>query len=192
MIKYRAKVVALGTIATVLVLVALWPLLHQASVTRQRSTSSSVEISLSPNQNPRDLSEGIVMVRVRNLTNRPTTAYVLSRPCLELLMPKGVSRDSDEGSDPVVISGYFEPVGARSFRDDRVFIRDLFTGPRNPENVGTFQCQLVYDDIAVNGISHSQHWGMVSQAGRVLGPLITIRVGWLQTSIVDVDSEGVK
>lgn len=172
MINYKAKGVALGTTATILVLIDLWPILHRSSVAKQSNTSP-VEFSLSPKQNPTDLSKGIAWIRVKNRTNRTITLYAVCHPCIGLLVPSGVRKPLTYEGDPTVSNALFEPLGAHSFRDERVFVGDLMKGSLNPSHVGTCRCQLTYDDELVNGIAKSENWGKESQAGRVLGPLIT-------------------
>ena len=123
------------------------------------------------------------------MTDRQLTIYRFCYPCIDLDVPSGITEPLSYLGDPVVSKGLFEELAPRSFIDERVHLQELPTASRNLKDVGTFQCQLIYDDHVVNDIAHGLGWTAVSQAGRVLGPLVTIRVGWFGTSIVGLENE---
>jgi len=145
----------------------------------------NVVISISPVRSPRDLANGTVRCRIRNVGKKPLSMLVgVGRPSFAMEWPKEAYDQFDEG-DPAINSWSekdFQTIGPSKSIETEVYV---YRWEHPAGKKATYTGQLYYLGDDINGAFRAIYTSNGhSDVGTIGGPPLTIRVDATGTKIL--------
>lgn len=181
--------VTAGWAAVGLCFIVLLPFLRHSECQVSHTKLHDIVITRSPSQSSLEPRRGLIAVRITNLGRQRRLVYA-SDFCLSLRLPETADeyfgfKQGDRISSRPISEANVISIAPLSSIEIEFHAFSSFVKPHTVWSVGTYVCQVIYDDHTINIAADAEHWHRRSEIGRVAGPLITIRVGWLGTSIIN-------
>ncbi len=139
--------------------------------------------TLSPSHRAGRSPGSVIWLRIENRGKKTEHVYAASQSCFDLMLPAAAKRMfGRRPQDPVPKLAF--PIGPvltlkpGHWIDLPTEVSRYFRLKHAIDSVGTFDCQIVYDDMLPNMYLARDPSYIRSTAGRIPGPIIRIAVNW--------------